>query len=976
MNRFRINQILRVLLFPFTDPKLQYEDPMLKRYLAYREILNLRPDSIVKTEEKAEKNYQYQHATEDLIKYLSAVNKTRVKSYDDLLMICELFYPMLDLEKLMNKIQKRNYQAGKPSDPRENIALFYLENLVKIAHSLLTYRDGVAAIRTWNNTGVGREKDIFHAEFVFDKVEIWNLLCRMAVPDIFIAIFAVESNLDETALYEQKPHISLADKLLIKTLKKGMAENHLHFNAGYDYETFWINKVNLWKYADKREVPSFLSEDGCLAAAVFRIIAAWYFESGAYKKNTFLQWDFINSNHELQQVMRYLYTGQSHNEKVSQWQFGWLWPIAASHSLSKRQDYLLYTVYFSYLELKTSSEFILLYHCYKYIKEHGWDTGFARIFIQYIRIKNNFFQSNQQTFLIPGLRHFQEYFRHGRKTEMALVGKEGLALDVFRTQAKIVGLKKLEIRITPMVREETIDCFDYEKERDLIKASLYKQLYDIFYLYRRYILESILGVRQTDNFLEMEQKRSVKTDFSFHELQQQICQSGQYSFDKFSIPTLGIIYHFIKAENPDNISGYVCWQRIDDPEAQYSGHRLFARQRMINTAIAIEEIRTEVPGISEYLVGIDAASDENAMEPWMFAPAYNLVRSKTVTKPVLMEETHGKHRYFNIQNVGFTYHVGEDFRHILSGLRHIDEVVEEFHYKPGDRLGHAMALGLNIEKWAKNNEIIPIPIMEHMENLLWMWGKNINNEVEFPLQLEVLENKIINYAEKIYGKGNGITVRMLYQAYKKKFSHNHNNVIRKQLREKQLQTEVKQQNCRYSNESCITCAPMWTEESLLCTNYCPVFIARGNEVCMVSITKSEVEAYEILQNYLMEKVEQRGIYIETNPTSNITIGDVDDLLGHPIFRMSSLDVRDPQRHHIMVTVNSDDSAVFNTNVENELSYIYYAMEHSGYPKEDILIWLDQVRENGLNASFISKVKDTSTILDEICNILDFLNPYV
>ena len=67
-------------------------------------------------------------------------------------------------------------------------------------------------------------------------------------------------------------------------------------------------------------------------------------------------------------------------------------------------------------------------------------------------------------------------------------------------------------------------------------------------------------------------------------------------------------------------------------------------------------------------------------------------------------------------------------------------------------------------------------------------------------------------------------------------------------------------------------------------------------------------------------------------------------MGHPIFRMSSLDVRDPQRHHIMVTVNSDDPAVFNTNVENELSYIYYAMEHSGYPKEDILIWLDQVRE--------------------------------
>ena len=52
--------------------------------------------------------------------------------------------------------------------------------------------------------------------------------------------------------------------------------------------------------------------------------------------------------------------------------------------------------------------------------------------------------------------------------------------------------------------------------------------------------------------------------------------------------------------------------------------------------------------------------------------------------------TEGIQQYSTIQNMGFTYHVGEDFRHIASGLRHVDEVIENFHYKAGDRLGHAI----------------------------------------------------------------------------------------------------------------------------------------------------------------------------------------------------------------------------------------------------------------------------------------------
>ena len=122
----------------------------------------------------------------------------------------------------------------------------------------------------------------------------------------------------------------------------------------------------------------------------------------------------------------------------------------------------------------------------------------------------------------------------------------------------------------------------------------------------------------------------------------------------------------------------------------------------------------------------------------------------------------------------------------------------------------------------------------------------------------------------------------------------------------------------------------------------------------------------------MEKIAKKGIYIETNPTSNLTIGEISEFKEHPIFKMNPIGKTNTARHHVLVTVNSDDPIIFNTNVENELAYIYYALERAGYDKEDILDWIKRVRENGMDASFIKKEKDVTTMLWEISEILDRL----
>lgn len=976
MNRNRINLILGVLLFPVTDPKLQVKDYLYDYCCAYRELIELKGTSAVMLAKKAQKNKKYREAGEKLIQYLADSCRSHICSLDDLYMLCELYYPLLGMERDIRKIQEKIKQPnGVYSDEKENTALFYMERMRRIALSLLTYRDGIMAIRTWNNRETAGEKDIFYSNHVFDKVEIWNMLNSYVSPDLFMALFIVESELSEEALFGQKPYISLPDKLLDKILRKGMAENHLHFNAGFDYEAVWLNKMNLWNCLFMSEEKADLDTLQDIAASVFRLLVAIYFITE--EKNLFIPWAETFYDAKFFPLVEVLYTGEKREINIPSLQ-EYVWRVLDEEIVRSRADYLMETVLIPKIELKTSSEFILLYYSCRYIKEKPWDTGFAIIFLQYIRIKNAFIQKVQQSNLIPGLKHFQKFFNQMKQEEMRAAGREIMMLDAFRAQSKIVGLKKLEIRIAPDVKLERLDRLNDEKSIEEIKRNLCRQLFEIFRLYLKYILENIVGVQKAESYLNYRGEMTYARNF-YRKLIEEILKDYGERINTVEIPTLGIVYHFIKSESIDNISGYYCWRN----EKRGSNHSSLLREKIALLGIAIEDLRIEIPRISEYIVGIDAASDENAMEPWMFSLAYKYIRSKRITRPIAIERAGGMKSYYTIKNIGFTYHVGEDYRHIVSGLRHIDEVVEQFYYKPGDRLGHALALGQDIRSWIQETESVAMPVREYMENLLWIWGKSISGEVDLPVQLEMLEEKILLCAEKIYKNLSGITVRVLYQVYERKFLSGHKELLMELIEEEGDIDDVSNRNywrksdiprtyCKMINANCPEYGRLWTEKRLLSTYYCPVFEERARQVEMVPVRENEAALYESLQEYLLKKIARKGIYIETNPTSNLNIGNIKEVLEHPIFRMSPLRPIAEKEQNILVTVNSDDPAVFNTNVENELAYVYYALEHAGCTKEDVLHWIDKIRQNGMDGSFISKVKECRTLLEEIGDILDLL----
>lgn len=115
---------------------------------------------------------------------------------------------------------------------------------------------------------------------------------------------------------------------------------------------------------------------------------------------------------------------------------------------------------------------------------------------------------------------------------------------------------------------------------------------------------------------------------------------------------------------------------------------------------------------SRWLRGLDVAGDENLTKTEIYAPALRWLRDGLASKPAGEPATDGLH---------LSIHAGEDYAHPLSGMRHIDETVHFCAMRAGDRLGHALALGISARSWVASHGDMLLPVDEHLDNLVWAW---------------------------------------------------------------------------------------------------------------------------------------------------------------------------------------------------------------------------------------------------------------
>ena len=276
MNKSRLNQIMQILLTPYKEPTLINEDDDFLnnvRYL-YSQIRNTSRRDVNKIEKLEGK---YHSARKKMERFLSEHHKMKINSVDDAMQLVNLFYPE---RQIVNLIENFDVACQK-----EAINSWYINNIFRIAESLLTFRDGKIAIRTWVNDedSYGR-RDIFEYYDALNKAEIWNILSRMVVPDVFVAAFHVECGwVDKKYVYNQLGNVSLADKELDVVLERGWAENHMHFNAGVSCLALWEEFTNPFKWEEKIGLGNdkeLREEDKKLVLhmIIYRIIMAEYMQ--------------------------------------------------------------------------------------------------------------------------------------------------------------------------------------------------------------------------------------------------------------------------------------------------------------------------------------------------------------------------------------------------------------------------------------------------------------------------------------------------------------------------------------------------------------------------------------------------------------------------------------------------------------------------------------------------------------------------
>ena len=111
----------------------------------------------------------------------------------------------------------------------------------------------------------------------------------------------------------------------------------------------------------------------------------------------------------------------------------------------------------------------------------------------------------------------------------------------------------------------------------------------------------------------------------------------------------------------------------------------------------------------------------------------------------------------------------------------------------------------------------------------------------------------------------------------------------------------------------------------------------------------------------MHHHEQKGIIIETNPSSNLKIGRFSRYDNHPITIFHDV-TGDASKHAMVVTINTDDKGVFATSLKNEYSLIALALRKM-HDAEGHHLWSDMQIEEYLrriaNYSNITRFKGLS-----------------
>lgn len=414
------------------------------------------------------------------------------------------------------------------------------------------------------------------------------------------------------------------------------------------------------------------------------------------------------------------------------------------------------------------------------------------------------------------------------------------------------------------------------------------------------------------------------------------------------------VYHFIKA--PDDTHPHR--NRFVVKPRNYT-----VRASSWRKALALGYALQHSPQFSELVRGIDAANTEIGCRPETFAVTFRYLKK---LQPLQIANTIGAP--VPRPHIQATYHVGEDFLDIADGLRAIDEAVHFLHLERGDRLGHALALGVDPAfHYDYKQRRSVLPAQDLLDNLAWLLFRS--QELDIPINPK-LRSKLQTQADRFL---SGLYGNCLVEMNLRPTLHDYYYSMKLRGDAPELYSGKKPhpllehlpRNAFLKDEGANLEA---YRDSTIIHTLCQLYHFNGKIREMGSqaqeflITDEYIELIHDIQDKLAEYLAIRGIMIECNPTSNYLIGTFRRYDEHPIFRFNNMGlVRTDGSYEpsaqLSVSINTDDAGVFDTSLENEYAVLAASLEQTQkgggkkYASNSIYFYLENVRKMGFEQSF-------------------------
>jgi hypothetical protein len=325
-------------------------------------------------------------------------------------------------------------------------------------------------------------------------------------------------------------------------------------------------------------------------------------------------------------------------------------------------------------------------------------------------------------------------------------------------------------------------------------------------------------------------------------------------------------------------------------------------------AYGLAEVIRSFPSALTLIRGLDVCADEVGIPTWVAKPLIMYVKqvASKVAQHVGREDLH----------LRMTAHAGEDWLHLVGGLRRIHEAIEHFDMHAGDRLGHAMALGVDADRWARETGPIAMTVEERLFDLAWAWRRSSSVRAQAEPEMRRLLTRMFE-GQSVDAWGMVEFVSHLFDV--------------DDLRAINYPEVARQRTGRFG----------------LLVRYltdAEVF-RRGREIIHVDPMRERDLVVE-LQQQLHHDVARAGLVVEINPSSNFLTSQLSSLREHPAWRLRA-PRGDTNLPRVAVVIGSDDPLPFATTLVEEYQLMHDALVLEGLTTEEADRWIEDARRDSM-----------------------------